>query len=116
MKPWTYANLMPFLLIMAVAASQRSADAGDKVEFATKDSTLDIRIDGQPFATYNFSRDLPKPFLLPVRTHSGVVVNRALDDTSDADHPHHKGVWNSVDEVNGIKFWKEDGPIFSSHQ
>ncbi len=111
MRFWTTANLIPLIVILALAAMQPIADAGDKVEFSRADSTLNITIDGQPFATYNFSHDLPKPFLLPLRTPSGVVVNRDLGDTSDADHPHHKGVWNSVDEINGIKFWKEDGPI-----
>lgn len=27
------------------------------------------------------------------------------------DHPHHKGIWFSIDEVNGIKYWNEDGRI-----
>jgi len=27
------------------------------------------------------------------------------------DHPHHKGLWLSIDEVNGIAFWAEKGTI-----
>lgn len=75
------------------------------------DTTLEILIGGQAFATFNFGHDLPKPFLLPVRTASGTVLNRALDDKSDADHPHHKGLWISIDEVNEQKFWAEKSPI-----
>ncbi|MDA1231561.1 MAG: PmoA family protein [Planctomycetota bacterium] len=111
MKFWSCVTLVSFSLFVSATISLPSGMAGDKVEFAESDSTLDITIDGQPFATYNISKELPKPFLMPVRTQAGVVVNRILNDASDADHPHHKGVWNSVDEVNGIKFWKEDGPI-----
>ncbi|SFJ38827.1 DUF6807 domain-containing protein [Planctomicrobium piriforme] len=27
------------------------------------------------------------------------------------DHPHHKGIWFSVDEINGIKFWMEESRV-----
>jgi Family of unknown function (DUF6807) len=74
---------------------------------------VQISIGGSPFATFNWSGELPKPFLLPVRTASGTVINRGLNDPSDPDHPHHKGLWLSVDEVNGLKYWNEDAPIRS---
>ena len=60
---------------------------------------------------------LPKPFVFPLYTPGGVNV---LDYASD-DHPHHKGAWISVDEVEvhtqdgellgPFKHWVEDGRI-----
>ncbi len=37
------------------------------------------------------------------------IKDRAHPDYYD--HPHHKGVWNSIDEVNDIKFCAEQGKI-----
>lgn len=94
-----------------VSASAVSSNAG-RVELTPADGDkLNISINGQPFGTYNTGKDLPKPFLLPVRTAAGVVMNRALGDTSDADHPHHKGLWVSIDEINECKHWAEKDPI-----
>ncbi|MFN9720031.1 MAG: PmoA family protein [Planctomycetota bacterium] len=101
-------------LLMSLAAvlwTPSVVSSADTVDLKQSGTTIDITVNGKPFATYHVGDDLPKPFLLPVRTPSGVVANRALGDTTDADHPHHKGMWNAVDEVNKVKFWAEKGPI-----
>jgi Methane oxygenase PmoA len=100
------------LLSSLLAALVVPAAADDAVKLLQKQGAqLDILINDELFATYNYGSDLPKPFLLPVRSAAGVVINRALEDASDPDHPHHKGVWNAVDEVNEIQFWAEKGTI-----
>ena len=86
MQLWSFGTLISYILVLTHAVLQPSADAGETVKFSRADSLLGITIDGRPFATYHCSRDLAKPFLHPVQTASGVVVNRALDDASDADH------------------------------
>jgi hypothetical protein len=104
--------ICPLLLL---CSSPALVSAADQVTIrAGEGRTLDVRINGQPFTTYNYGETLPKPFFLPVTTAGGVVVNRALGDASDADHPHHKGIWNAIDEVNGVKFWAEKGKIVNS--
>lgn len=95
----------------AIAVAPTAAVAGSVVVKPANGDKLNITINGEPFGVYNTGKDLPKPFLLPVRTAAGVVMNRALDDKSDADHPHHKGLWVSIDEVNECKHWAEKDPI-----
>jgi hypothetical protein len=55
--------------------------------------------------------------VIPLKT----MVTRIIDsdpptglemtDPRYYDHPHHKGIWLSIDEVNGIEFWGEKGVI-----
>lgn len=112
MKKIASEVLCAVLLAAACAVARSAPEAEPLVELRPgQGDTMEILIGDQPFATYNFGKDLPKPFLLPIRTASGVVINRALREPSDDDHPHHKGLWFSVDEVNGQDFWAEKAPI-----
>jgi VCBS repeat-containing protein len=102
------------LAAMAVILSAVSLNAAEKVELNQKPDELEITINGKLFGVYRTASSLPKPFLMPVTTAAGVVLNRELNDPSDADHPHHKGMWNAIDEVNEVKFWAEKGPILNT--
>lgn len=97
------------VLLVACSVSSQSSNLFADVEIKSGDHQLQVHVDGKPFATYQFAPDLPKPFFSPVRSADGTVLTRAIDNPKD--HPHHKGVWVSVDEVNDVKFWAEKGRI-----
>lgn len=105
------ARTIQRLVLCLATMSCLSAVADDAVSVTQETDRLEVTINDQPFATWNYSAELPKPFLLPVRTAAGVVINRDLNDPSDPDHPHHKGMWFAVDEVNDMGFWEERGKI-----
>ncbi len=78
---------------------------------------ISVDVDGKPFTFYVIDKDLglkkqelPKPFLSPVRGPDGTVMTRPIAREGD-DHPHHKGIWVAVDEVNEVDFWAERGRI-----
>jgi hypothetical protein len=79
------------------------------VELVRNDNSVEVRIGGEELTTLHFARSQMKPYFSPVRAADGAIVSRPLENP--VDHPHHKGIWCSVDEVNGIQFWAEKGKI-----
>jgi hypothetical protein len=94
-------------LVVCVADSL----AADVVQLKRSGDTVAVTINGEEFSTYQFAKSLPKPFFSPVKV-AGVQISRPIvGEDYKGDHPHHKGIWVSVDEVNDIKFWAEKGKI-----
>jgi Methane oxygenase PmoA len=75
-----------------------------------------VTIGGKPFAIYYFHRDVAKPYLMPLRTPSGVIVSRpfpVFNDVSMADRklpgfePHQRPLYFDHGDINGVDFWSE---------
>ena len=75
-------------------------------------SDLKIDLDGKPFTVFHFGKDANKPFLAPMRSASGKIITRGFPmeeiPGESRDHLHHRGLWFSYDDVNGVKFWEND--------
>jgi hypothetical protein len=71
-----------------------------------------ITIDGKPFTTFNYGVEAAKPFLAPIYSASGKVVTRKFPmemvEGESRDHLHHRGLWFTYDDINGVKFWEND--------
>ena len=95
------SRFLPFLLILPLAGQVRFA--ADKI---------DIDVDAKPFTTLYYGADSNKPYLAPLRSASGKIVTRHFPmekvEGESSDHPHHRGLWFSYDDVNGVKFWEND--------
>ncbi len=98
------------LLVGVVLCGLTPLFAADSVvKLDRHEGRVDCLIDGRVFTVFHFDRNQPKPYFSPVHAADGAVLTRSLE--SPVDHPHHKGVWLAIDEVNDIKFWAEKGKI-----
>lgn len=80
--------------------------------FAQVPDQIDINLDGKPFTTFHSGAAEGKPYLAPLRSASGKIITRRFPMENIAgesrDHLHHRGLWFSYDDVNGVKFWEND--------
>lgn len=94
----------PLLLLGAAAALPA------QVQYSPADHSVSIA--GKPFTTFHYGEDANKPFLAPLRSASGKIVTRRFPmeqvPGESRDHLHHRGLWFSYDDVNGVKFWEND--------
>jgi hypothetical protein len=101
----TRIDMRTFLLFLSTAAIVSA-----QVRFSPED--VAINIDGKPFTVFHYGTDAAKPYLSPLRSASGRIVTRHFPmdyiETESHDHLHHRGLWFSYDDVNGVKFWEND--------
>jgi len=100
--------------LVPVLTSRAVVGAEDGVRLSPAPDVLDVTIGGQPFTTYHFAKSQKKPYFWPIRDREGQIITRPLFNLKDRprqDHPHHRGLWFAVDQVNGMAFWAERGTI-----
>ncbi len=74
------------------------------------EKAISLRYRGQPITAYVY-RDAPKPYLYPLYGPNGKPITRhfpmQIVQGESYDHPHHRSIWFTHGEVNGIDFWTE---------
>ncbi|WP_395144954.1 PmoA family protein [Armatimonas sp.] len=81
------------------------------VEVKEVGKNAEIKIAGQLFTRYDTTTGPNKPYLYPIQAFGGKHLTRRwpLEDVGheEKDHPHHRGLWFTHGEMNGVDFWTE---------
>ena len=90
----------------ATAAVKKS-----RFELRQSDDKVEVLLDGELFTRYH-AKSGSKPILWPVIGPGGVEVTRGYpmrDATGSEkkDHPHHRSIWFTHGDVNGVDYWTE---------
>jgi hypothetical protein len=116
-RPFSYLILLTSSLCLAGASP---------VQLTRGQHQIDVSIDGKPFSTYYFDPEIAKPYLMPLRSASGLVVTRGFpvqNDVSAGDpkassfEPHQRQLYFGHGDVDGLDFWQEQvfDKFYSDH-
>lgn len=84
-----------------------------QVEMTKEEGRVAVEVNGLPFTSFYYSgADVPKPYLHPLNTASGKRITRMYPMENipgeTHDHKHHRGLWYTHGDVNGIDFWMNE--------
>ncbi|RKY09460.1 MAG: hypothetical protein DRP65_07795 [Planctomycetota bacterium] len=108
---WMFGLVSVFILCNAGCSEvmRVKLESVPKVEFVEGEDKIDVVIGGEVFTSYMYGGELTKPVLYPVKTPSGIKVNRGFPfekiEGEATDHHHHVGIFFAYDEVNEDGFW-----------
>src|SRR5260370_21942017 len=82
------------------------------VELKRAGNRIDVVLQGRPFTSYYFGPESPKPYFHPLHSSQGTIVTRGFPMVNGIrgeshDHPHHRGMFFTQGDINGIDFWGE---------
>ena len=86
------------------------------VELKRNGGKIDVTVGGKPFTTYYFTEVVAKPYLMPLRTPSGIVISRSFpvantvmpgDQKTPSFEPHQRSLYFSHGDIDGLNFWAE---------
>jgi hypothetical protein len=95
--------------------AQPSKEAAVKLIRMDDKYKVDVYIGGKLFTSYQYPRNIEKPFLYPVIAPNGSVITRGFPIETRkgerVDHPHHIGIWFNHGNINGLDFWNNSSAI-----
>ncbi len=113
MSRFTCSPRMLAFLVVGCLATVPAHAVVSGVQITEGKDRVSIAVDGELLTELRFE-GAPKPYLYPLMGPGGVALTRNYPMRADAadedkDHPHHRSLWFTHGDVNGVDFWAE-GP------
>lgn len=102
----------PWGCVLALALASSSGLSADRgIEVIPQNDRVTLKIDGELLTELRFANS-PKPYFYPLLGPGGLALSRNYPMRNDAvdeekDHPHHRSLWFTHGDVNGVDFWAE---------
>jgi hypothetical protein len=100
------------LLTLAIVLLKQVAAADGEFTLEETDDGVVVKLDGELFTKY-LKHSGTKPILYPIIGPGGKSMTRAFPMErvrgERPDHPHHRSLWFTHGDVNGVDYWSEVG-------